>query len=101
MYGMNRQFLIRVVDFVLKPQLLLASHHPWLLALPRTTAAMDPSTATTSSVPDVPGTLIEEAHQQSLRGKVMRICGLNNTRFPGAQPVSFTTDSLQMLKEEE
>ncbi|UZJ56356.1 hypothetical protein CBS101457_005676 [Exobasidium rhododendri] len=62
---------------------------------------MDLHHATESSVPDVPGDLIEDAHQQSLRGKVSRICGLNHTRFPGAQPVSFTTDSLQLLKEED
>jgi mRNA guanylyltransferase len=55
----------------------------------------------TSSVPDVPGSLIEDQHAWSLRGKVSRMCGLDHTRFPGAQPVSFTTDSLQMIKEQE
>ena len=53
------------------------------------------------SVPDVPGTLVDEQQAWSLRGKVARICGLSHNRFPGAQPVSFTTESLAMLKDEE
>lgn len=53
------------------------------------------------SVPDVPGELVDHLQAQSLRGKVAKICGLNHNRFPGAQPVSFTRESLQMLKNEE
>jgi mRNA guanylyltransferase len=52
-------------------------------------------------VPDVPGFIVDEQHAVALRGKVQRICGLNHNRFPGAQPVSFTTESLNMLKDEE
>jgi mRNA guanylyltransferase len=53
------------------------------------------------SVPDVPGMLVDDQHAAALRGKVQRMCGLNHNRFPGAQPVSFTTDALQLLKDEE
>lgn len=53
------------------------------------------------AVPDVPGVLIDDNHAHALKQKVAQICGLNHLRFPGAQPVSFTKDSLQALKEEE
>lgn len=54
-----------------------------------------------SSVPDVPGVLVEERKAESLRNLVARICDLQHRRFPGAQPVSFTKASLDLLKREE
>lgn len=54
-----------------------------------------------SSVPDVPGVLIDDQQAYALRDLVARLCRLKHNRFPGAQPVSFTRASLDMLKEEE
>lgn len=54
-----------------------------------------------TSVPDVPGEVIDEQQSYALRRKVAILCGLKHDRFPGAQPVSFTRRTLDMLKEEE
>lgn len=59
------------------------------------------TSAAKQTVPDVPGTLVSDDQAYALKQKVARICGLNNLKFPGAQPVSFSRASLQMLKEEE
>lgn len=52
-------------------------------------------------VPDIPGTLLDNpAIHEFLSQRVAELCGLppHSTKFPGAQPVSMTVKSLEMLE---
>ena len=59
------------------------------------------------SVPEIPGYMLPEGLQlHHLRERVSELCGLRSTRcafkltrFPGAQPVSFSHQSIKMLEE--
>ncbi|KAF9789900.1 mRNA capping enzyme [Thelephora terrestris] len=50
-------------------------------------------------IPDLPGYLLPSGsdHVQWLRKAVSELCNLTSNRFPGAQPVSFTTLDIQRL----
>ncbi|EAU88637.1 mRNA guanylyltransferase [Coprinopsis cinerea okayama7 len=52
------------------------------------------------SVPELPGHLIprHSPHERWLKGHVARMCGLDHERFPGSQPVSFSSKDLQKLE---
>lgn len=53
------------------------------------------------AVPDIPGQLLLDPTSHSfLSQRVAELCGLppNSTKFPGAQPVSMTVKSLEMLE---
>ncbi|KAI3623411.1 mRNA guanylyltransferase [Malassezia furfur] len=53
-------------------------------------------------VPDIPGTKLPEGQQlMFLRDHVRELCRLNSTKFPGAQPVSFNKQSLDLLLKED
>ncbi|KAL7423126.1 Dcp1p-Dcp2p decapping enzyme complex alpha subunit [Cryptotrichosporon argae] len=53
---------------------------------------------THSRIPDIPGErLANETQRGFLNEHVARLCGLGGSKFPGAQPVSFTTASLDLL----
>jgi mRNA guanylyltransferase len=50
-------------------------------------------------VPDIPGALLTDPQIAGhLSARVAELCGLRNSKFPGAQPVSFTGQSLEMLE---
>ncbi|KAK1924672.1 mRNA capping enzyme, catalytic domain-containing protein [Papiliotrema laurentii] len=50
-------------------------------------------------IPEIPGELLEDSHTaQYLSERVAGLCGLRGTRFPGSQPVSFTSSSLSLLE---
>ena len=50
-------------------------------------------------IPEIPGELLRDENTRSqLNEFVSRLCGLNNARFPGSQPVSFSSASLEMLE---
>ncbi|KAI0306613.1 mRNA capping enzyme [Multifurca ochricompacta] len=55
-----------------------------------------------SRIPDLPGNLISKHSEQDiwLRTHVASLCGLNHDRFPGSQPVSFSTRDLERLEHE-
>ncbi|CEH15207.1 mrna capping alpha subunit [Ceraceosorus bombacis] len=57
--------------------------------------------AATTSVPDVPGQIVLEDRAEMLRRHVAKLCNLSHNRFPGAQPVSFTKASLELLKSQD
>ncbi|CAO1637322.1 unnamed protein product [Sympodiomycopsis kandeliae] len=60
------------------------------------------SSSATQLVPDVPGTPADEMTQTFLRDHVNNLTGLfGKHRFPGAQPVSFTKSSLDLLHSED
>lgn len=50
-----------------------------------------------SSVPDIPGARADPEAETFLRRHVSNLTGTFGSRFPGAQPVSFTKRSLDML----
>lgn len=54
-----------------------------------------------SSVPDLPGYPAEPHVQATLQEHVGNLTGTGGHRFPGAQPVSFTKASLDLLKSED
>lgn len=54
-----------------------------------------------SSVPDLPGYPADPQVQGALREHVGNLTGSGGHRFPGAQPVSFTKQSLQLLTTED
>ena len=50
-------------------------------------------------IPDIPGTLLEDEEVKGhLLEHLSNLCGLNSARFPGSQPVSFSTASLELLE---
>ncbi len=50
-------------------------------------------------IPVVPGELLtDETARGHLNEHVSRICNLNSVRFPGSQPVSFSSASLDLLE---
>ncbi|WWC61360.1 uncharacterized protein I303_103941 [Kwoniella dejecticola CBS 10117] len=54
-----------------------------------------------SPIPDIPGQLLTDPTIRSyLTSRVTEICGLNGPKFPGSQPVSFQTSSLELLETE-
>ncbi|KAI0005995.1 mRNA capping enzyme [Russula compacta] len=56
-----------------------------------------------SRIPDLPGKLIPKNSDQDhwLRKHVASLCGLNHDRFPGSQPISFSTKDLERLEQED
>ncbi|CAO1631650.1 unnamed protein product [Parajaminaea phylloscopi] len=54
-----------------------------------------------TSVPDIPGHPADPHAQAALREHVSNLTGTRGHRFPGAQPVSFTKASLNLLKSED
>lgn len=59
------------------------------------------STGPASSVPDVPGIQADDETLALLRPHVGNLTGTFGGRFPGAQPVSFTKSSLDLLLRED
>ena len=52
-----------------------------------------------SPIPDIPGVLLTDPTIQGhLVQRVSELCGLRTSKFPGSQPVSFTSASLEMLE---
>ncbi|KAK8869987.1 hypothetical protein IAR55_000557 [Kwoniella newhampshirensis] len=50
-------------------------------------------------IPDIPGDLLTDPTIQSfLSQRVADLCESNSTKFPGSQPVSFSTSSLDLLE---
>ncbi|KAF8634090.1 hypothetical protein AX15_001092 [Amanita polypyramis BW_CC] len=51
-------------------------------------------------VPELPGTLVprHSPQEQWLKGHVAHICRLDSEKFPGSQPVSFSTKDLEKLE---
>ena len=50
-------------------------------------------------IPDIPGVLLQhEETRRHLNQHISGLCGLSNGRFPGSQPVSFSSASLEMLE---
>ena len=63
------------------------------------TTALSVRPAMPHPVPDIPGELLTDRNIAGhLSTKVAELCGLRNSKFPGAQPVSFTVQSLEMLE---
>lgn len=53
----------------------------------------------THPIPDIPGIQAESAVKDFLEQHLARLCNVKGrARFPGAQPVSFTRDSLALLE---
>ncbi|KAL1411190.1 Dcp1p-Dcp2p decapping enzyme complex alpha subunit [Vanrija albida] len=52
-----------------------------------------------SIIPDIPGTELHDRDtRQFLNAHIGSLCGLRDGRFPGSQPVSFTTRSVELLE---
>lgn len=51
-----------------------------------------------SPIPDIPGIQANPDVAHFLSQRVSELCGLRENRFPGAQPVSFTSASLDLLE---
>lgn len=50
-------------------------------------------------IPDIPGELLQdETTRGHLNEHISRLCNLNSARFPGSQPVSFSSTSLELLE---
>jgi len=56
-----------------------------------------------SRIPDLPGNPVPKNSDQDhwLRNHVAALCDLNHDRFPGSQPVSFSTKDLERLENED
>lgn len=52
-----------------------------------------------SPIPDIPGEEADPTIAAYLSSRVAELCGLREPRFPGAQPVSFTSSSLDLLEQ--
>lgn len=53
-------------------------------------------------IPDIPGELVTDPGMNHiLRSKVAELCGLNSLKFPGSQPISFSSASLDLLEKHE
>ncbi|EPQ27951.1 uncharacterized protein PFL1_04278 [Pseudozyma flocculosa PF-1] len=56
----------------------------------------------TATVPEIPGRKVDNPLQLDfLRDHVRNLCRLSHSRFPGAQPVSFDKDSIDLLTKED
>ncbi|KAF9199125.1 Dcp1p-Dcp2p decapping enzyme complex alpha subunit [Haplosporangium sp. Z 27] len=53
-----------------------------------------------SLIPDIPGIPVDHRTESILRERICRVVGINGNRFIGAQPVSFTRDTLNELRSE-
>ncbi|KAG0368348.1 Dcp1p-Dcp2p decapping enzyme complex alpha subunit [Gamsiella multidivaricata] len=53
-----------------------------------------------SVIPDIPGVPVDPRMESMLRERICRIIGIQGNRFIGAQPVSFTRDTLVELQSE-
>jgi mRNA guanylyltransferase len=49
-------------------------------------------------IPEIPGNEADPHTARNLAERVSQLCHLNSSRFPGSQPVSFTSASLDMLE---
>lgn len=56
-----------------------------------------------SPIPDIPGARISPRSQQEswLKSYVARLCHLDNDRFPGSQPISFSLNHLDELEKKD
>ncbi|KAF9975355.1 Dcp1p-Dcp2p decapping enzyme complex alpha subunit [Actinomortierella ambigua] len=54
-----------------------------------------------SIIPDIPGVAVDPRQEFALRERINRVVGQNGNRFIGAQPVSFTRQSIEALKNED
>ncbi|KAH9043275.1 mRNA capping enzyme [Lactarius pseudohatsudake] len=56
-----------------------------------------------SRIPELPGNIVPKNSEQDtwLRNHVATLCGLNHDRFPGSQPVSFSTKDLDRLEQDD
>ncbi|KAK3818378.1 MAG: mRNA capping enzyme, catalytic domain-containing protein [Benniella sp.] len=54
-----------------------------------------------SPIPTIPGQPVDAALEDMLRRRICRVIGLSGNRFIGAQPVSFTRDTLNELESED
>ncbi|KAI5124570.1 hypothetical protein M0805_003090 [Coniferiporia weirii] len=55
----------------------------------------------TPRIPDLPGDLVPPDYVEDLRKCVAQLCQVNNTKFPGSQPVSFAQRDLARLENED
>ncbi|KAF9182866.1 Dcp1p-Dcp2p decapping enzyme complex alpha subunit [Haplosporangium sp. Z 767] len=53
-----------------------------------------------SCIPDIPGIPVDPRMENMLRERICKVIGINGNRFIGAQPVSFTRDTLLELQTE-
>ncbi|KAK0463931.1 mRNA capping enzyme, catalytic domain-containing protein [Desarmillaria tabescens] len=53
------------------------------------------------TVPDLPGTLVPPDQENWLKSNVARLCHVDHQRFPGSQPVSFGTNDLDKLEQQD
>ncbi|KAK4689966.1 mRNA guanylyltransferase, partial [Tremellales sp. Uapishka_1] len=55
-----------------------------------------------SVIPEIPGELLQDhVTRGHLADRVAQLCKLNQTRFPGSQPVSFSLASLDLLEQKD
>ncbi|KAF9580931.1 Dcp1p-Dcp2p decapping enzyme complex alpha subunit [Lunasporangiospora selenospora] len=54
-----------------------------------------------SVIPDIPGVHVDPRTESMLRERICRVIGINGNRFIGAQPVSFTRNTLRELQSED
>ncbi|KAI8601675.1 putative mRNA capping enzyme alpha subunit [Dissophora ornata] len=54
-----------------------------------------------SLIPDIPGVPVDPRMENMLRERICSVIGINGNRFIGAQPVSFTRNTLNELKSED
>lgn len=53
-------------------------------------------------IPDIPGELLTDPTlQYFLAERVSNLCGIGGGKFPGSQPVSFSSSSLDLLEKED
>jgi mRNA guanylyltransferase len=63
--------------------------------------ALEPKVAFPIEAIDKPGRLVNFTIANTLRREVSELLGRNDTRFPGAQPVSFVRRHLDELRQHE
>ena len=50
-------------------------------------------------IPEIPGIKLDDPTVHSfLSGRVAELCGLRDSRFPGSQPISMSTEALSLLE---
>lgn len=79
------------------PQVINSLRRIHLIALPypNTMPAHTP-------IPDIPGELLTDPTlQYFLAERVSNLCGIGGGKFPGSQPVSFSSSSLDLLEKED
>jgi mRNA guanylyltransferase len=52
-------------------------------------------------IPDIPGTLADPTTSHHLSARVAELCGLRDNKFPGSQPISFSSTSLELLEKKD